>query len=152
MKLCSWNVAGLNNKLQNGVILKFISKNDIIWLSETKKCFKVTIPGYSVYYNPSKSGNHRGGIMLLIRNKLNEFVKCIDMDTEGQIWIELNFLTEYKLGGVYIPPDDSPYFQQADIGALAAHTADTANVIVLGDLNGRVGVPSLRVCHLCILV
>ena len=54
-----------------------------------------------MYYNPSKSGAHRGGIMLLIRNKLNEFIKCIDMDTEGQIRIQLNFLTEYKLGGVY---------------------------------------------------
>ena len=143
MKLCSWNVAGLNDKLQNHVILDFVSTNDLIWLSETKKCFKVNIPGYSVYYNPSKSGTHRGGIMLLIRNKLQEFVKCIDMDTEGQIWIELSFLTEYKLGGVYIPPDDSPYFQQADIGALAAHTVGTANVVVLGDLNGRVAVPSL---------
>ena len=70
--------------------------------------------------------------MLLIKDKVLEFVKCIDMDTEGQIWIILNFLVTYKLGGVYIPPDDSPYFQQADIGALAAHTLDSSNLFVLG--------------------
>ena len=45
--------------------------------------------------------------------------------------------------GYISPPDDSPYFEQADLGALAAHTINTANVVVLGDLNGRVGVPSL---------
>ena len=81
--------------------------------------------------------------MLLIKDKLLEYVNCIDMDTEGQIWVILNFLVSYKLGGVYIPPDDSPYFQQADIGALAAHTLDSGNVVVLGDLNARVAMPSL---------
>ena len=81
--------------------------------------------------------------MLLLRSKLLEFVKCIDMNTEGQIWVTLNFLVAYKLGGVYIPPDDSPYFQQCDIGELAAHTTQSGNIVVLGDLNGRVSVPNL---------
>ena len=81
--------------------------------------------------------------MLLIKDKVLEFVKCIDMDTEGQIWVILSFLVTYKLGGVYIPPDNSPYFQAADIGALAAHTLDSNNMFVLGDLNARVAVPAL---------
>ena len=143
MKLCSWNITGLKDKLQKSDTLDFILQFDMIWLSETKKCFNVSVPGFHVFYNPSKSGSHRGGIMLLIRNKLLEYVKCIDMDTEGQIWVTLNFLVTYKLGGVYIPPDDSPYFQQSDIGALASHTLESGNVIVLGDLNARVAVPSL---------
>ena len=52
---------------------------------------------------------------MLIKNRLMEYVKCIDMDTEGQIWVSLTFLVIFKLGGVYIPPEDSPYFQQANI-------------------------------------
>ena len=81
--------------------------------------------------------------MLLIKDKLLEFVKCVDMDTEGQIWVILDLIVSYKLGGVYIPPDDSPYFRQSDIGALASHTLEAGNIIVMGDLNARVAVPEL---------
>ena len=63
--------------------------------------------------------------MLLIRNKLNEFIKCIDMDTEGQIWIQLNFLTEYKLGGVYIPPPMTPRILSRQIWVPWQHTLST---------------------------
>ena len=115
----------------------------MIWLSETKKCFNVSVPGFRVFYNPSKHGSHRGRIMLLIKDKVLEYVKCIDMDTEGQIWVIMNFLVCYKLGGVYIPPVDSPYFEQADIGALAAHTLDSGNVVALGDFIARVTTPTL---------
>ena len=141
--LCSWNIAGLKDKLKKSEILNFLLESDIVWISETKKCFNVSVPGFRVYYNMSKSGAHRGGIMVLIKDSLLEYVKCIDMDTEGQIWITLTFLVTFKLGGVYIPPDDSPYFQQADIGALAAHTLQSGNLFVLGDLNARVAVPKL---------
>ena len=81
----------------------------------------MSVPGFRLFYNMSRIGAHRGGIMVLIKDRLLEYVKCIDMNTEGQIWLTLTFLVTYKLGGVYIPPNDSPYFQQADIGALAAH-------------------------------
>ena len=143
MKLCSWNIAGLRDKLQKPDILNFVLQSDMVWLSETKKCFNVSVPGFRVFYNISRSGAHRGGIMLLIRDRLLEYVKCVDMNTEGQIWVTLTFLVTYKLGGVYIPPEDSPYFQQADIGALAAQTLESGNVFVLGDLNARVAVPNL---------
>lgn len=49
-----------------------------------------------------------------------------------------SFLNSLKLGGVYIPPEDSPYFQVVDMGALAAHTRHTGHVVVLGDFNARV--------------
>ena len=82
----------------------------MVWLSEAKKCFNVNVPGFRVFYNPSKRGSHRGGIMLLIKDKVLEFVKCIDMDTEGQIWIILSFLVTYKFGGVYRDIKSFQYF------------------------------------------
>ena len=115
----------------------------MIWLSETKTCLNVSVPGFRVYYNPSKHGTHRGGIILLMKDSLVDYIKCIDMDTEGQIWVVLAFIVNYKLGGVYINPDDSPYFQQSDLGALASHTIDISNTIVMGDINARVAVPNL---------
>ena len=83
-----------------------MSQSDIVWLSETKKCFNVNVSGFKVFYNCSKHGSHRGGIMMLVKDKLLEFVKCVDMQTEGQIWVTLTFLMTYRLGGVYIPPED----------------------------------------------
>ena len=80
---------------------------------------------------------------MLIKDTLLQFVKSIDMDTEGQIWVILNFLVSYKLGGVYIPTDDSPYYQASDMGSLASHTQESGNVIAIGDFNARVALPNL---------
>ena len=67
------------------------------------------------------------------------------MDTEGQIWLTLSLLTSITLGGVYIPPHDSPYYERGLWGSQAAHAAHAAqtndHLIVLGDLNARVGTP-----------
>ena len=53
-------------------------------------------------------------------------------------------LATVKLGGVYIPPSDSPYYERTQWGSLAAHAAAPADhLIVMGDLNGRVGTPDL---------
>ena len=141
--MCSWNIAGLRDKLHDPNFLNFILQYDIVWILEVKKCFNVSVPGFRVHYNPSKWGRHRGGITMLIRDRLFEFVKSIDMKTEGQIWITLNFLVSYKLGGVYIPPEDSPYCQPSDMGVLAAQTSETGNIMALGDFNARVAVPNL---------
>ena len=48
-----------------------------------------------------------------------------------------------KVGGVYIPPEDSPYFNSSQHGTLEAHTHTSDNIIVLGDFNGRVGTPHI---------
>ena len=50
------------------------------------------------------------------------FVKSVDIDMDGQIWVTLAFLVTYKLSGVYIPPENAPYFQHSHVGALASHT------------------------------
>ena len=131
-------------KVKKRLYFGFVSQSDMVWLSETKQCFNVSVPGFKVFYNCSKHGAHRGGIMLLVKDKLLEFVQCVNMESEGQIWVTLNFLITYKLGGVYIPPDDSPYFEQVDLGILASNTVESGNLVVLGDLNGRVAVPNIN--------
>ena len=139
LKLCSWNICGLRDKLQDPVILKFILDFDIVWLLETKKYFKLNVPGFQVYQNVSRYGAHRGGVVMLVRAGLVEKIQKVDMSSEGQIWIFLSWQPILKLGGVYIPPEDSPYYQPTQYGVLAAHTVETGRVIALGDLNARVG-------------
>ena len=125
--------------------MKFILGFDIVWILETKKHFNVQVPGFTVYENVSREGYHRGGVMMLVKHKILDSIVEVDTNTEGQIWIVLDRhgTQTVKVGGVYIPPEDSPYFNPAEFGALAAHTRDTNNIIVLGDFNARVGVPNI---------
>ena len=49
-----------------------------------------------------------------------------------------------KLGGVYIPPEDSPYYQPIHFGALARHAAESDKFVAMGDFNSRVGTPLIK--------
>ena len=133
----------MKNKLQNSEILSFVLKFDIIWLLEIKSTLQRSVPGFNVYVNKSKEGEHRGGIMMLVKCVWVQYITRIDMETEGQIWIEMSCFPGLKLGGVYVPPDDSPYFDPLLIGTLNAHIKECKQVIVLGDYNARVGNPCI---------
>ena len=144
LKLCSWNIAGLKDKLEKKEIFDFVQGYDIVWLSEAKEYFHLSVPGFMAYCNISPTGMNRGGIVMLVRNKLKGFINNVNMETDGQIWIILSFLVSVKLGGVYIPPVDSPYYERSQWGAVAAQVAGPADhVLVMGDLNARVGTPVL---------
>ncbi|KAK4295004.1 hypothetical protein Pmani_032401 [Petrolisthes manimaculis] len=80
---------------------------------------------------------------MLVKSKLMNSVIQVDTEEEGQIWVVLSCLPTLKLGGIYIPPNDSPYYSPAQYGALAKHTTDRDKVIVLGDFNARVATPLL---------
>ena len=112
---------------------------------EAKTYFHLAVPGFMVYCNVSPAGMKRGGIVMLVKNKLKQFISSVNMETDGQIWILLSFLATVRLGGVYIPPHDSPYYERAQWGAVASHIADphAEHVVVMGDLNARVGTPVL---------
>lgn len=59
IRLCSWNIGGVKDKLQNNNILSFILNFHIIWLLETKSSQKFGVPGYTVYHNPSKANEKK---------------------------------------------------------------------------------------------
>lgn len=121
----------------------FILKFDIVWILESKMYFELNVPGFNIYRNVSREGHHRGGVVMLVKSKLMDSVLQVDTKEEGQIWVVLSCLPALKLGGVYIPPSDSPYYSPAQYGALAGHTADKDQVIALGDFNARVAKPQL---------
>ena len=144
MKICAWNVCGLKSKLQNPEVLNFVLSFDIIWISEIKETLVTSVPGFDVYMNKSKKNIRRGGIMMLVKCALVPFITHVNMSIEGQIWVELSCCVGVRFGGVYIPPDDSPYHDPALLGALEGQVRDCDRVIVLGDLNARIGFPVNR--------
>lgn len=107
IKFCSWNICEVKDKLQNNVILSFVLNFHIIWLVENRSNHKFSVPGFSVYNNPSKVNVKRGGIALFMKTSLVQVVHKVDMGAEGQIWLELTCFPEHVISGVYIPPEDS---------------------------------------------
>ena len=61
-------------------------------------------------YQDNNKDRSRGGTAVLIRNSVKNMIKNIDVSIEGQVWIKLSVLPKVQIGGCYIPPPDSPYF------------------------------------------
>lgn len=80
---------------------------------------------------------------MLVKSKIMDSLIQVDTEDEGQIWVVLSCLPTLKLGGIYIPPSDSPYYSPAQYGALVRHMTDRDRVIALGDFNARVATPQL---------
>lgn len=133
MRICSWNIAGLKDKLQDNSILQFVMTFDIVFLLEAKQYFSLTVPRFNVYANVSRVGQHRGGVVMLVKCKLTDDIINVDTGSEGQIWITMSWWPDQKIGGVYIPPSDSPYFSSTQHGTLASHTVNPDDVIARGD-------------------
>ena len=146
LRVCSWNIGGVADKLQNTDILSFILKFHIVWLLETKTSFCFNVPGFKVYQNPSKVNDKRGEVLLLIKCSILKYVKNVDITMEGQIWLELSCFTSLVFGGVYIPLEDSPYFEPSFFGNMVAKIMSHSRVVILGDFNSRVAEPALANC------
>ena len=106
---------------------------DIIWILESKQVQSSSVPGFSVYQNESRHGKHRGGVMLLVKYSLQKFITNINLTLESQIWLELSCFPNTMFGGVYNPPDCSPYYEQSIIGNVYAQTNVKESTVVLGE-------------------
>ena len=107
----------------------------LLTLTKTMKTFSV--PGYEVY---TKSQCNRGGVAVLLRNNLIDNVMSVDVSYEGEIWIKLSVLPNTKIGGCYIPPPVSIYFDLSNFAKLHEECSDfSMNRVIMGDLNGRCG-------------
>ena len=73
IRILSWNINGLGNKLADPDILAFICEYDIIFLTETMKSndYTLVLPGY-LFHHVNRTFKHKnasrasGGIVILI--------------------------------------------------------------------------------------
>lgn len=100
----------------------------------------MSVPGFDSYNKVSQVGQHRV-VVTLVRSSLVNDMKQVDMESEDQIWVVLSKWPYLKLGGIYIPPDDSPHYHHAQYGLFARRTLDAGKVVAMGDFNARVGTP-----------
>ena len=114
---------------------------DLIFLSELKCMLKLEVPGFVTYKAPHiKGASHRGGIAVLIKPHIIPFIKSINQSIIDQLWLEISIVPNTKIGGIYIPPPDSKYFeisQWADVQACLLD-GNHEKHIFLGDMNAHI--------------
>jgi len=140
LSIGSWNIHGINNKLDNNLTMKWLLNYDLVFLNEIKTSLSFAVPGYKVFVSDN-SNPHRGGTALLIRNNLADSITWMDNATDGQIWLKLSMLPEILIGGCYVPPSDSPYYDISMLANIEAQIMSNINseFILIGDLNARCG-------------
>ena len=137
----------MKSKLQDEHILDFLLQFDLVWISEVKVISQTSVPGFIMYYNKSKYGQNRGGMILLVKCALEKFIIKVNVDNESMIFLELSLCAGVQLGGVYVPPADSPYFEPLLFGVINAVCSMNEKVIIFGDFNARVGIPQVTMSH-----
>ena len=75
----------------------------------------------------------------MIKNHLTPYVENVDISHRNQIWFSLTCYTGIQFGGVYIYPNGSPFYDEADLAKLHAKLVTDKNSVVVGDLNARFG-------------
>ena len=141
----SWNIEGKHYILKNDDIKKYLNKYDILFIHETHctREMDLEIENYTAIQNQCKISSvdkPRGGCVMFIKNNMMKYVESYDKNFNDAIIVYLS--TNIVICGVYVPPDNSKYFEnQMDIlETLSVYDAEnTRKVIICGDLNARTG-------------
>ena len=137
IRVGSWNIHAIHDKLENAQVVRWIHQHDVIFLYELRSNSSFTVPGFHVYMNAERRG---GGIAVLIRNQIISTVTKIDLTIYNQCWLEMKCLPGIAIAGCYFPPPDSPYHSLEDIARLQCRIIDSNKLCLLvGDLNARCG-------------
>ena len=143
----TWNVQGISNKLTE--VVSEIEKNqiDIAVVTETKKKGhgSENLGCYDMFYSGvSKDQRAQQGVAILVRKGLRKSITSWEAVSPRIIKINLTLHShKVTLIGVYGVNDDAQiavkdqFFEQLNDEVLQVGT--TREVIVIGDLNGRVG-------------
>ena len=162
----TYNIEGLSTIYQP-CVRSYISGFDFILLTETfSTSFPVHLfPLHDVFVSPgvrltdSKTVRLSGGVTLLVRKKLNSFVKHVRVEFDNCVTLKLlkeltGMTVDCVLIGMYLPPSQILYYADTEIDngvSLLEHCIidileETGEVpiIIFGDLNARTGNTNAR--------
>ena len=115
-------------------------------LSETHATQRKSIKSdiFDVYEYPDLTCNvahPRGGSCILIKKLLKNYILSVTKVTTD--WIRIDLANGDQVHAMYIPPSDSPYFDQLTIPTLGTlfveNDRNKTSIIVMGDINSRFG-------------
>ena len=141
VKILAWNINGLKTKFETENVQQLLLKYDIFGISELKSNWSASFPGYISYRSAMVGG--RGGVAVFVRRHLAASVTRVDAASTDQVWLQVACLMPFMLGFIYIPPQDSPYFDMGAFGNLQQKVkwCEEMNFVplIMGDLNCRFG-------------
>ena len=153
IRVLSWNINGLGNKMTDPDLFTFIRNYDIIFFIETMKGndFTLSIPGYK-FHHVSRKLKHKnacrasGGIGILISNKYANLTR-IDHTYDYLVWLTLATdccQKNIKIGCTYIPPENSTYVGVRNdyitmLEEEVARYIEAHHILLCGDFNSRTG-------------
>lgn len=131
-----------------------IADADIVFLAETwerETCRIPDIPGYIIHsaYQPHVGRRGQGGVACIYKCYLEGRIDICKVDRHKRyIWIMLKHSTPMYIAGCYIPHKESPFYARygvdpqeplEDLSMDVCAYLQQGHVMVLGDLNARVG-------------
>jgi len=161
LHISCWNIQGLHSstfelKSEDPEFIKSIKDVDLIILTETW-CKNDSLihcpPGYNEIMVPSikfkniRKGRTSGGILVWYKEDLCSQISTVKQG-KSHIWLRIDQTLgitdrDLYLCAIYIPPVDSPYFEEDIFDTLHSETAyfqAQGNVLLTGDLNARTGI------------
>ena len=102
IRIICWNINRVCTKLEKTDVFEILTDYDVIALSETKTCLPVRLPGYVSYRGKSLGSDERGGMVVLVKNYLSDFVCDFDGSIGDQVWL-LGSVTSLQVSPSTIP-------------------------------------------------
>ncbi|CAB3996549.1 Hypothetical predicted protein, partial [Paramuricea clavata] len=155
ISVSAWNINGISNKVigdktKNEDFVNYIKSYDFVFLTETWSSVSVNISGFKAISSniaPPKSKHKSrpsGGITLLFNNKFQKYVSVVKK-SHFSLWCMiskelLNSENDLYLCGVYIPPEQSNYYDIEMFDNLeneAIMFSTKGDVMSIGDFNAR---------------
>ncbi len=141
-RIMSWNINAIRTKTEKRDVLSILNECDIVCLCEVKTNLNVSVPGFVCYASIDQGSAHRGGVCVLIKTHLYQYVVEVDTKIQDQVWMKLKCFPGVLFGFCYIPPPDSQYFDLASFSFIQERVKSMEHgnsCIIVGDLNARLG-------------
>ena len=121
----NYNCEGLINKQYNTDFVDYITKFDLICLTETHMTSedfdKEEFPNHEVYISdgtkiPGTHGRLSGGVIVLIKSNINKYFQVLKCNTKNCVAVKVKKellinMEDTVIIGCYLPPQDSPYWK-----------------------------------------
>ena len=145
IKICSWNINGLQRKFANDNVLNILKTFDIVVISETKFGDRVTCPNGFVYVGRSikiESKSPRGGVAVYRNINTDIQIDCLYDGFRDCLIFRIRD-SDAIFAAIYIPPANSIYFDEIYFHNLEViyEKFKDFHLFIMGDVNSRIGTP-----------
>ena len=147
LKLLFWNINGnLAFKCSDSSFCSVLKSADIVILVESKlrpvDHMDLSFLGFSLIIRNDRH-NSSGGVMIAVKDHIAPHVR-VEINDPGKEQLYVRVYEQFVLGGAYIPPNESKYFNKFDRFEYLEECIQTIcgiplPYLIVGDFNARVG-------------